>query len=223
MGSCTATAISNCSHSSVNSSTSESERPSTSGYSCSRRGTRLLRRSLHVPVRYNCFSKMQTIGVSPATARSNILVIRRDNIGDLILTTPLIHALRQRFPEAWIGALVNSYNARVLDANPDINEVFVYTKAKHRGSGSALSAYWSTLSLIIRLRTLKIDFAILASPAASSKAQMFARRINARTIVGFGDCADPDVRLKAGPAGSLHEVDEVFRIARFFGIDGSPP
>ncbi|MFL6582635.1 MAG: glycosyltransferase family 9 protein [Burkholderiales bacterium] len=166
---------------------------------------------------------MQTIGVSPATARSKILVIRRDNIGDLILTTPLIHALRQRFPEAWIGALVNSYNARVLDTNADLNEVFVYTKAKHRGSGSALSAYWSTLSLIIRLRKLRVDYAILASPAASSKAQMFARRINARTIVGFGDCADPEFRLKAGPAGGPHEVDEVFRIARFFGIEGPPP
>jgi len=163
------------------------------------------------------------MSVTPATARSKILVIRRDNIGDLILTTPLIHALRQRFPEAWIGALVNSYNARVLDGNPDLDEVFVYTKAKHRGSGNALSAYWSTLSLIIRLRKLRVDYAILASPAASSKAQMFARRINARTIVGFGDCADPAVRLKASPAGTLHEVDEVFRIARFFGIEGPPP
>jgi len=163
------------------------------------------------------------MSVTPATARSKILVIRRDNIGDLILTTPLIHALRQRFPEAWIGALVNSYNARVLDGNPDLDEVFVYTKAKLRGSGSVLSAYWSTLSLIIRLRKLRVDYAILASPAASSKAQMFARRINARTIVGFGDCADPAVRLKASPAGTLHEVDEVFRIARFFGIEGPPP
>jgi heptosyltransferase-3 len=165
---------------------------------------------------------MQSL-VSSATARSKFLVIRRDNIGDLILTTPLIRALRQRFPEAWIGALVNSYNARVLEANPDLDEVFVYTKAKHRGSGSALSAYWSTLSLIIRLRKLRIDYAILASPAASSKAQMFARRINPRTIVGFGECADPEFRLQASPARDLHEVDEVFRIARLFGIDGPPP
>src|SRR5207253_477299 len=82
---------------------------------------------------------------------------------------------------------------------------------------------WSTLRLIIRLRKLRVDYAILASPAASSKAQMFARRINARTIVGFGDCADAAFRLKAGPAGTLHEVDEVFRVARFFGIEGPPP
>ena len=65
-----------------------------------------------------------------STETPNILVIRRDNIGDLVCTTPLITALRQRFPKAWIGALVNSYNARVLDGNPDQDEVFIYTKER---------------------------------------------------------------------------------------------
>src|SRR5260221_14123407 len=91
-------------------------------------------------------------------AKPKILVIRRDNIGDLILTTPLIHALRRRFPKAWIGALVNSYNARVLEGNADLDEVFIYTKAKHRGSASIWSAYWSTVSLILRLSQLHIAF-----------------------------------------------------------------
>ena len=166
---------------------------------------------------------MRSTTLLPVRADPKILVIRRDNIGDLILTTPLIRALRQRFPQAWIGALVNSYNATVLEANPDLDEVFVYTKAKHRGSASALSAYWSTLSLILRLRKLRVDYAILASPAASSKAQMFARRIRARTIVGFGDCATPEFTLQASPPGTMHEVEEVFRIAPFFGIEGPPP
>jgi heptosyltransferase-3 len=156
-------------------------------------------------------------------AKARILVIRRDNIGDLILTTPLIRALRRRYPQAWIGALVNSYNARVLEANPDLDEVFIYTKAKHRGSASIWSAYWSTISLILRLRKLHVDYAILASPAASSKAQMFARRINARTIVGFGECTSPGYGLTPGSAGPLHEVEEVFRIAPLLDIDGPPP
>jgi ADP-heptose:LPS heptosyltransferase len=160
---------------------------------------------------------------SSVPAKPKILVIRRDNIGDLILTTPLIRALRVRFPEAWIGALVNSYNARVLESNPNLDEVFVYTKAKHRGSASVWSAYWSTFSLILRLRKLRIDYAILASPAASSKAQMFARRINATSIVGFGESTSPGYGLTAGTAGPLHEVEEVFRVAPFFGIEGRPP
>jgi len=158
-----------------------------------------------------------------ATGKTRILVIRRDNIGDLILTTPLIHALRSRFPAAWIGALVNSYNAKVLEGNPDLDELFVYTKAKHRGSASLWSAYWSTIALIFRLRRIGIDYAVLASPAASSKAQMFARRINAKKIVGFGDRTTPGYALTAGEAGPMHEVEEVFRIAPLFGIEGAPP
>ena len=165
---------------------------------------------------------MPTNSSSSVPAKPKILVIRRDNIGDLILTTPLIHALRVRFPEAWIGALVNSYNARVLEANSDLDEVFIYTKAKHRGSASIWFAYWSTISLILRLRKLRVDYAILASPAASSKAQMFARRINARTIVGFGECASPGYALTPDTAGPLHQVEEVFRIAPLFGITGPP-
>src|SRR5579859_4517038 len=110
---------------------------------------------------------MPTKSSSSVPAKPKILVIRRDNIGDLILTTPLIHALRLRFPEAWIGALVNSYNAKVLEGNPDLDELFVYTKAKHRGSASLWSAYWSTIALIFRLRRIGIDYAVLASPAAS--------------------------------------------------------
>src|SRR5262249_46468920 len=49
---------------------------------------------------------------------SRILVVRRDNIGDLVCATPLLAALRRQFPGAHIAALVNSYNAAVLAGNP---------------------------------------------------------------------------------------------------------
>ncbi len=60
-----------------------------------------------------------------------ILFIRRDNIGDLVCTTPAIHAFRKVFPELKIGILVNTYNADVVKNNPDIDEIYVYEKAKH--------------------------------------------------------------------------------------------
>ena len=61
---------------------------------------------------------------------SRILLIRRDNIGDLVCTTPVFRALRERWPRAHIGVLVNSYNAPVLENNPDVDAVYAYTKAK---------------------------------------------------------------------------------------------
>ena len=43
-----------------------------------------------------------------------VLIIRRDNIGDLVCTTPLFSALREALPNAYLAALVNSYNAEAL-------------------------------------------------------------------------------------------------------------
>jgi len=63
-------------------------------------------------------------------ARPRILVIRRDNIGDLVCTTPLIFALRERFPFAHIAALVNTYNEPVLSGNAAIDAVYTCEKRK---------------------------------------------------------------------------------------------
>ena len=53
-----------------------------------------------------------------AAGSPRILIVRRDNIGDLACTTPLLKALRAQLPRAWLGALVTTYNAEVLARNP---------------------------------------------------------------------------------------------------------
>lgn len=53
-------------------------------------------------------------------SQTRILIVRRDNIGDLICTLPLISAIRQLNPKARIDMLVNSYaGAPVVLGNPD--------------------------------------------------------------------------------------------------------
>lgn len=47
-----------------------------------------------------------------------VLVVRRDNIGDLVFITPLIDAPRANILGVHIAVLANSYNARVLKGNP---------------------------------------------------------------------------------------------------------
>ncbi len=81
-----------------------------------------------------------------------ILIIRRDNIGDLVCTTPAIAALRKHYPDAEIGALVNSYNSEVLRGNPDVNRVFVYHKLKHAGQ-----------SFVAHLNVLRVNLPISGS------------------------------------------------------------
>ena len=152
-----------------------------------------------------------------------ILIIRRDNIGDLVCTTPLIAALRQRFPGGWLGALVNSYNAPVLDGNPDLDEVFVYTKAKHRGHGESLPGIlWRRLAMMYRLRQMELDDVILAAPALQPRLVALARWLKPKRLIGFGENGRLDVSLPLDK-GDRHEVEDVFRVAQIYGIDGPPP
>ena len=52
-----------------------------------------------------------------------ILVIRFSSLGDVILTTPLLHALRDEFPEAEIDYLTKKKYAEVLRFNPYVNSI----------------------------------------------------------------------------------------------------
>ena len=152
-----------------------------------------------------------------------ILIIRRDNIGDLVCTTPLIAALRQRFPDAWLGARVNSYNAPVLDGNPDLDEVFVYTKAKHRGSGESLPGIlWRRLLMMHRLRRMQLDDVIIATTSPQPRVVALARWLRPKRIIGFGEVKGLDVALPLDNA-DRHEVEDVFRVAAIYGIDGPAP
>lgn len=63
-----------------------------------------------------------------------ILIIRTDRIGDVILTTPVIKALRESYPESFIAMMVSPIAKDIVEGNPYLNEVIVYDKkGKHRG------------------------------------------------------------------------------------------
>ena len=156
-----------------------------------------------------------------------ILVIRRDNIGDLVCTTPLIAALRQRFADGWLGALANSYNAPVLDGNPDLDRIFVYTKAKHRSSGQDGEEWlpgilWRRLVMMHALRQMQLDDVIIATTSLQPRVIKLAQWLKPKRIIGFGNAEGLDVALPLDREGR-HEVEDVFRVASIYGIDGPPP
>jgi ADP-heptose:LPS heptosyltransferase len=138
-----------------------------------------------------------------------ILLLRRDNIGDLVCTTPLIAALRAQLPGAWLGALVTTYNAEVLAGNLALDEVFVYEKRKHR-SGSLLSHLRTRLGQVSRLRHQDLDCVLVPAPAP--QALKLARSLKPERVL-----ASPT----SFPA-RLHEVERVFELGHAFGLAGKP-
>ena len=154
-----------------------------------------------------------------------ILIIRRDNIGDLVCTTPAIAALRKHYPDAEIGALVNSYNAEVLRGNPHVDHVFVYQKLKHAGSlANRFKALRQRIGLVAQLRRWKPDVTILAKSSYDLRGLNFARQIGAKNIIGFvPDGINqakglPDTKLPTPGFTSLHEVEAVNHLLEPLGI-----
>lgn len=155
-----------------------------------------------------------------------ILLIRRDNVGDLICTTPAIAALRRHYPNAQIGALVNTYNAQVLDGNPHLNKVFVYQKIKHAaGFFPKIKSLCSRVRLIIELRRWAPDFVILAKSGYDRHGLDFARRIGAKRIIGFlPGAAERSMRLPETSVAlpnfmGLHEVEVINKLLGPLDID----
>ncbi|MDD5409898.1 MAG: putative lipopolysaccharide heptosyltransferase III [Methylobacter sp.] len=54
---------------------------------------------------------------------TKILVVVMQYLGDVLLTTPLFHSLRQAYPDAQIDVLVYSNTASMLEGNPDISHI----------------------------------------------------------------------------------------------------
>ena len=80
-----------------------------------------------------------------------ILIVRMSSIGDIVLTTPVIRALRLRFPDAQIDFLVKSQFASLPENNPNISNIIPFDS----GSG-----FGGLLKLRNRLATEKYDWLI---------------------------------------------------------------
>jgi len=83
-----------------------------------------------------------------------ILLSRLRLIGDVVFTTPLLHALRQRFPDADLTYLVEPAAAPVLVHNPHLNRVVV---VPYRRGVARLA---EDLAVAARLRRARFDVAI---------------------------------------------------------------
>src|SRR5947209_12546611 len=55
-----------------------------------------------------------------------VLAIRLDNLGDVLVTTPALHAIKESLPSAELTLLAGPVGAQVARLNPDLDDVIVY-------------------------------------------------------------------------------------------------
>ena len=149
-----------------------------------------------------------------------ILVIRRDNIGDLICTTPLLHGLRRQHPDARISVLVSSYNVEVLKGNPDVDEVFVFLKKHQKSHGyGRLGMLWNRWRLRQTIRKRRFDNIILANGG-----WRYAHTLGGKQLIGFREPGEPDHRqpdVLAPDHGGFgeHAVSKMAKLGALLGAE----
>jgi heptosyltransferase-3 len=151
-----------------------------------------------------------------------ILIIKRDKLGDLLLTTPLLAHLRAAAPQAQIHLLANDYNAWVVADEPAIDRCWIYRRMRN-GRRVDLSAAWGLLVQNRRLRAEAFDAAIVANGSPSPRAIERGLSAGARRVVAYVDDVRHYPRLTdpLPEAKGVHEVERLLALAQPLGI--SPP
>lgn len=108
-----------------------------------------------------------------------ILLIRLSSLGDIILTTPAIRALRERYPDAQIDFVVYDRFEAALANHPEIHRLFRLPKKqlKEQLAHRQFSKFFKTLKAFIReLRSTNYDYVIdLHNVTESALTGIFAR------------------------------------------------
>ena len=115
-----------------------------------------------------------------------ILVIRQhDQLGDFLLSTPVLRALRENFPDATISLLIRSYQEPVARNNRNIDEILLFHEIGYN---------WRPKSLWKFIRQLRSGFdlvIVLNTVSHSLTSDLLAWFTNAPYILGSGHLRFP--------------------------------
>jgi len=160
------------------------------------------------------------MGNDTGAARRRILVVKRDKLGDMLLTTPLIAHLKSALPQAEICVLASEYCGWVVRNDPDVARVWTYPRLRW-GSlarpGEVLR-HWSALRAV---RKARFDVAIAAGGEHSVRAVRRALTARAvRTIAYAPRDHTYGARLTdpVDPPTSGHEMDRMLALAAPLGV-----
>jgi heptosyltransferase-2 len=151
------------------------------------------------------------------TKYRRILILRNDRIGDVLLSTPVIKALRQKFPQAYISMLVAPVAKDIVEGNPYLDEVITYDKdIKHK-------KWMRTLKFAARLKKKKFDLAVNLHPTNRTNILIFLAGIPVRLgynrKLGFL-LTHRKEHLKQ--EGLKHETEYNFDLLKVLDISGDP-
>ncbi|MDY0051451.1 MAG: putative lipopolysaccharide heptosyltransferase III [Aliarcobacter sp.] len=111
-----------------------------------------------------------------------ILIIKFRNIGDVLLTTPLIKNLKLNYPDALIDIAVNKGCEDMVTLNPYLNNVIIYDRNKIK-KYNFLKRLKEELLFAYRIRKNRYD--LIINTTKGDRGAQLALISNAKTKIGY--------------------------------------
>ena len=142
--------------------------------------------------------------------RPSILLLRQDRLGDVLMSTFVIDALRKKYPKSKIAILLGNNNKGAASLLPGNCEFFIYSKN--------LSKDIATLRAVNRR---KFDIAVDLTDNPSVTSSILLAVIGARITVGVEkkNSISYDITVPSLTKHTTHITERVAELLRPFGID----
>ena len=110
---------------------------------------------------FRLFGRSRTSGLEPLTQLTpgRILVVESHLIGDIVMATPALRALRERFRSASIVLLSGPWGRELLDGQGLIDE-FIEIRFPWSTYDYSIGNLWRMFRVLVRLRKVRWDLAI---------------------------------------------------------------
>jgi ADP-heptose:LPS heptosyltransferase len=152
-----------------------------------------------------------------------LLIVKRDKLGDLLLTLPVLERLHAALPRAELHLLANDYNAWVASAHPALTRTWVYPRVRDGGRLRPLAAL-AQLGLGWSLRRARFDAALVMGGDESPRAIRRALGTRARRVVAYpadGGAYGAGLTDALPVPAAGHEIDRMLGLLRPLGV--APP
>jgi heptosyltransferase-3 len=147
---------------------------------------------------------------------NHILIIQLKHLGDILLTTPVISALKSAWPQASIRALVPRGMEAMLSEHPGLNEVLTMDRRDR--------SPWRFLAFAAGLRRHRFD--LVLEFTGGDRGAFYTWLTRARTRLGFDHPRRPGwhrrfafTRLAPQPPLRDHTVDKNLALVRSLGVE----
>ena len=111
-----------------------------------------------------------------------ILIIKFRNIGDVLLSTPLIENLKIKYPDAKIGFALNKGCEAMITQNPNVSKIHIYDRNKLKKM-SFLKRIFSEIGFAKEIKKEKYDIAI--NLTSGDRGILIAKFANIKKIIGI--------------------------------------